>query len=522
VQYLVYEHVANGSLDQFFRTSEKRALLTASIRLSIMFELIRAVHFLHNYTGHGCDGHVLFHRDIKSANIGLAKDYTIRLIDCGLSKLVPVTNKTPRTWSVVNCDSTDISVFGTPRYRCPEYETNWNVRPYSYTAACDVYAIGVVLVELITGSLTSDQSSRVGTQGFDVFRGCSSDTEGNDIHNGWQQLKAQKDHCIEWTPACLDIICDAAIRCLNPRTVDRITTTKLLRMLSEAICLNAGIQLRNPSNPDSKFAQCVICFLTMPSRKCNKGHEVCATCIENKILCGLTSGSEVGPAVCPFAGCSSDNEYLYGYISAHVFEFYTHLPRPSNVKQYVSAKNMMSTVSEVTLNTNAMVSLLVADHPGRRCPHIVLITPVQDPKQWSTITQHAYQNFQVVFYCARSKLPGHEPFQIQVPVQWILKIAPWLQVCLEALKPFINSNGLPLPTFSSEQIRRFDRMRLLLEFLKNEPSSDEQRPVLLEGDLLDSIADMTVGCGTWESDMVAVYENGAIIWVRKEQPRVLV
>ncbi|KAI2491914.1 serine/threonine kinase [Fragilaria crotonensis] len=76
-QCLVYEYAANGSLAGFFTDDGKRARLSADTRLSIMFKLTRAVHFLH--TG-GCkvdgEGWKVFHCDIKSANICLADDFT--------------------------------------------------------------------------------------------------------------------------------------------------------------------------------------------------------------------------------------------------------------------------------------------------------------------------------------------------------------------------------------------------------------------------------------------------------------
>ncbi len=85
-QCVVYEYTANGSLADFFTDDGNRARLSSDVRLSIMFQLVRAVHFLH--TG-GCKvagkGWKVFHRDIKSANIYLADDFTPRLIDCGLS-----------------------------------------------------------------------------------------------------------------------------------------------------------------------------------------------------------------------------------------------------------------------------------------------------------------------------------------------------------------------------------------------------------------------------------------------------
>ena len=67
----MYEYAIQGSLDGFFNDAGMRARLPADKRLSIMYELARAVHFLHSG---GCDDWKVFHRDIKSANICLAED----------------------------------------------------------------------------------------------------------------------------------------------------------------------------------------------------------------------------------------------------------------------------------------------------------------------------------------------------------------------------------------------------------------------------------------------------------------
>jgi serine/threonine protein kinase len=89
-QVLVYEYAAKGSpLDSCLQDDGNRARLPADTRLSIMFELGRAVHFLHSG---GCNRWKVFHRDIKSANLCLAKDCTACLIDCGLAQFVPDEN----------------------------------------------------------------------------------------------------------------------------------------------------------------------------------------------------------------------------------------------------------------------------------------------------------------------------------------------------------------------------------------------------------------------------------------------
>ena len=86
-QYLVFEYASKGSLDKFYESEQSRATLSSEIRLRIMFDIIRAIHCLHTDTK---DNHILFHRDIKSANICLQQNYTAKLIDGGLAKFVPV------------------------------------------------------------------------------------------------------------------------------------------------------------------------------------------------------------------------------------------------------------------------------------------------------------------------------------------------------------------------------------------------------------------------------------------------
>ena len=71
-QFVVFETAANSSIVC------NRARLSADIRLSIMYELARPVHFL---PSGGCEGWNEFHGDTKRAKISLAGDFT-RLIDC--------------------------------------------------------------------------------------------------------------------------------------------------------------------------------------------------------------------------------------------------------------------------------------------------------------------------------------------------------------------------------------------------------------------------------------------------------
>ena len=86
-QHLVYEFTSKGSLDKFYFSEQSRASLSSEIQIRIMFIIIFAIHCLHTEKS---DNFILFHRNIKSANICLEWHHTAKLIDCGLAKFVLV------------------------------------------------------------------------------------------------------------------------------------------------------------------------------------------------------------------------------------------------------------------------------------------------------------------------------------------------------------------------------------------------------------------------------------------------
>ncbi|NJL34779.1 MAG: protein kinase, partial [Chloroflexaceae bacterium] len=90
----------------------------------------------------------LIHRDIKPSNILIGRDGTAYLSDFGLAIISGSTGGLTRTGTVI----------GTPEYMSPEQAQGQT----SLTPASDVYALGIVLYELLTGALPFESDTPVG------------------------------------------------------------------------------------------------------------------------------------------------------------------------------------------------------------------------------------------------------------------------------------------------------------------------------------------------------------------------
>jgi serine/threonine protein kinase len=122
--YLVMERVAGQPLSEIIA---ERAPLSAQATASILIQAATALEAAHQ-------GGVI-HRDVKPANILVTPDGTAKLTDFGISRLV---NTVPLTQTG--------EVLGTAQYLSPEQAMG-----QSATASSDIYALGVVGHEMLTG-----------------------------------------------------------------------------------------------------------------------------------------------------------------------------------------------------------------------------------------------------------------------------------------------------------------------------------------------------------------------------------
>jgi len=127
--YFIMEYVDGLPLDEYCRQHQ----LLVNERLALFRTVCGAVHFAHQ--------NLIVHRDLKPSNILVTPSGAPKLLDFGIAKLLhPETSAQLKT-------STGLRPM-TPEYASPE-----QVRGRPITTASDVYALGVLLYELLTGQL---------------------------------------------------------------------------------------------------------------------------------------------------------------------------------------------------------------------------------------------------------------------------------------------------------------------------------------------------------------------------------
>uniref|UniRef100_A0A803L0D7 Protein kinase domain-containing protein n=1 Tax=Chenopodium quinoa TaxID=63459 RepID=A0A803L0D7_CHEQI len=153
-RFLVYEYMQNGNLQDHLNSERK---MDWSTRLKVALGAARGLAYLHSSSAVGIP---IIHRDLKSTNILLSTNFDAKvrnpthkaaciaeqfvnhtaafkqISDFGLAKLMPEGQETYAT----------VNVLGTFGYFDPEYTSTGRL-----TLQSDVYAFGVVLLELLTG-----------------------------------------------------------------------------------------------------------------------------------------------------------------------------------------------------------------------------------------------------------------------------------------------------------------------------------------------------------------------------------
>ena len=127
--YLVMEYVDGRPIQEYCKQND----LSTEARLRLFLQVCEAVEYAH--------WSLIVHRDLKPSNILVTTGGQVKLLDFGIAKLVEHADA-----------GADLTVTGiqmlTPAYASPE-----QLGGQAVTAATDIYSLGVVLYELLTGQM---------------------------------------------------------------------------------------------------------------------------------------------------------------------------------------------------------------------------------------------------------------------------------------------------------------------------------------------------------------------------------
>ncbi|KAK9076804.1 hypothetical protein SSX86_005138 [Deinandra increscens subsp. villosa] len=137
--YLIFNYYPNGTLSSAIHENKEKHIEWPE-RYKIALGIARGLHYLHT-----CCKHRIIHRDIKASNVLLGPDFEPQISDFGLAKWLP------SQWT----HHAVIPVEGTFGYLAPEYFMHGIVDEKT-----DVFAFGVLLLEIITGRMPVDLDKR--------------------------------------------------------------------------------------------------------------------------------------------------------------------------------------------------------------------------------------------------------------------------------------------------------------------------------------------------------------------------
>ncbi|KAI9106752.1 hypothetical protein K1719_022280 [Acacia pycnantha] len=223
---LFYDYMENGSLWDLLHGASKKKKLDWDLRLKIALGAAQGLAYLH----HDCCPRII-HRDVKSSNILLDKDFEAHLTDFGIAKSLCPSKSHTSTY-----------IMGTIGYIDPEY-----ARTSRLTEKSDVYSFGIVLLELLTGRKAVDNESNLHHLILSkTVNNAVMETVDPDITASCKDMGAVKK------------VFQLALLCTKRQPVDRPTMHEVMRVLGSLV---------PPTSPPKQAAPPPAASALLPSAK---------------------------------------------------------------------------------------------------------------------------------------------------------------------------------------------------------------------------------------------------------------
>ena len=213
--YIVMEYADDGDLNKKIKSREKMKcsendkLFPEEVILKYFIQICKGLNYIHSKN--------IIHRDIKSQNIFLMKNGTIKIGDFGIAKTLTKTI------------SNAMTVIGTPYYFSPEII---NGEPYNYKS--DIWSLGVLLYEMCTLKLPFD-SSNLAQLSIKIIRGNYepiSKKYSKDLH---LLIKKMLNVNKNLRPDIKNILQFSFVKCLNN---NMRSTNSIIRKNRNKSCIN--------------------------------------------------------------------------------------------------------------------------------------------------------------------------------------------------------------------------------------------------------------------------------------------
>ncbi|XP_057972137.1 probable LRR receptor-like serine/threonine-protein kinase At1g06840 [Malania oleifera] len=207
-QMLVYEFMPNGSLHDLLsgRFGEPLSFVA---RLNIALGSAKGILYLHTEADPP-----IIHRDIKANNILLDSKLTAKVSDFGISKLAPVSDT-----EGVSTAHVSTVVKGTPGYLDPEY-----FQTHKLTEKSDVYSLGIVFLELLTGMKPISHGRNIVRE---VIAACQSGMMFSIINRTMGPYPSE----------CVNKFMTLALKCCQEETKARPSMLEVVRELENMLSL---------------------------------------------------------------------------------------------------------------------------------------------------------------------------------------------------------------------------------------------------------------------------------------------